>query len=137
MTVAETKKYLEDIKFLRQYLIRLKRRKASIHLDVSFGGIDYSADRVQNSPKNKLEEAIVKLSDRLERIDKSIAQTIEEIDNRVGCIENLSDGKYKQILYKHYAEDQSLKIISEDMCYTYAYVCNLHQEALRELSGML
>ena len=51
------KEYLKEIREKRQQIERLKERREALHLDVSFGSIDYSADRIQNSPKNKLEEA--------------------------------------------------------------------------------
>ena len=137
MTAAEVKEYLKEIKFKRQYLERLKERRDNMHLDVSFGGIDYSADRIQNSPKNKLEEAMVRLSDKLEKIDKSIAKTTMDIDDRIGCIESLTDGNYKNILYRHYADYDSLKVISKDMGYAYVYVCTMHREALKELSKII
>ena len=81
MTTTEVKDYLREIRNKRNYLQRLKERRAALHLDVSFGGIDYSADRIQTTPKNKLEEAMIRLSERIERIDNTIAEVGVEIDD--------------------------------------------------------
>ena len=137
MTIRDVKEYLKEIKYKQQYLQRLRKRRASLHLDVSFGGIDYSSDRIQSTPKNKLEEAMVKLSDRLERIDNNIAKVSIEIDDRISSIEKLSNDTYKSILFKRYVEDKSFEEISVEMGYVYNYTCNLHGDALSELSKVL
>ena len=137
MTIHEAKDYLKQIRVLRQYLQRLKERRASLHLDVSFGGIDYSADRIQTTPKNKMEEAMVRLSERLEKIDNSIAKVSVDIDDRISSIEKLSTDTHRSILFKRYVEDKSFEVISVEMGYAYNYTCNLHGDALRELSKVL
>lgn len=137
MPANKTKEYLREIKIKQHYLKRLKTRRANLHLDVSFGAIDYSADRVQSTPKNKLEEAAVRLSDRIERIDNEIKKVSIEIDDRIGSIEKLSDDNHKNILFKRYVEDKSFEEISVEMGYAYNYTCTLHGESLNELSKVL
>jgi len=137
MTITDVKEYLREIKSKKQYLQRLKERRSSLHIDVSFGGIDYSADRIQCTPKNKLEEAVIKLSDRLEQIDEKIAKVTLEIDDRVSSIEKLSDEIYRSILFKRYAEDKTFEQISVELGYAYNYTCNIHGDALKELSKIL
>jgi len=137
MTIHETKDYLREIKVKRQYLARLKERRASLHLDVSFGGIDYSADRIQSTPKNKMEEAMVRLSERMEMLDNTIAKISVEIDDRTSSIEELSNVTHRDILFKRYVEDKSFEQISIELGYVYNYTCNLHGEALKELSKVL
>ena len=131
------KEYLKEISAMKHYLNRLKARRKNLHLDVSFGSIDYSADRVQNSPKNKLEEAAVRMSDRLERIDNEIAKISVEIDDRIANIEKISNETHRDILYKRYVDDNSFEQISVEMGYVYNYTCNLHGDALKELSKVL
>ena len=137
MTTTEAKEYLKEIGALQHYLSRLQKRRKNLHLDVSFGGIDYSADRVQNQPKNKLEEAAVRMSDRLERIDNEIAKISVEIDDRIANIEKISNETHRDILYKRYVDDKSFEQISVEMGYVYNYTCNLHGDALKELSKVL
>lgn len=137
MTVTDVKEYLKEIGALQHYLKRLKERRRNLHLDVSFGAIDYSADRIQNSPKNKLEEAAVRMSDRLEYIDNEIAKTSVEIDDRIANIEKVSNDTFRDILYKRYVDAKSFEQISVEMGYVYNYTCNLHGDALKELSKVL
>ena len=137
MTITDTKEYLREIKVKRHYLTRLKERRASLHLDVSFGGIDYSADRIQSTPKNKMEEAMVRLSERMEKLDNTIAKISVEIDDRISSIETLCNDTHRDLLFKRYVEDKSFEQISIEMGYVYNYTCNLHGEALKELSKVL
>lgn len=131
------KEYLNGIKYKRRQLDRFKQRREDLHIDVSFGGIDYSADRVQSTPENKLEKAAVKLSERLQYLDRKIMELSVEIDDRLNSIESLENGTYRDILFKHYAEYKSFEQISVEMGYAYNYTCNIHGEALKELSQVL
>lgn len=133
----DVKTYLKEIREKRQHIERLRERRAALHLDVSFGGIDYSADRITATPKNKLEEAAVKLYERLEKIDKTIARLSIEVDDRIESIESLQNENYRDILFKRYVEGKSFEEISVEMRYVYNYTCNLHGEALKELSELL
>ncbi len=137
MTTSDVKYYLRDIVCKQEYIKRLEYRKKMLHLEVSFGTIDYSADRVQTSLKNKMEEAAVKLSERIERIDEEIARVKVEIDDRIGSIEKLDNSNYKNILYMRYVNGMSFEEISVKMGYVYNYTCNLHGDALTELSKLL
>lgn len=131
------KEYLSEIKSKSRQLERLKERRKNLHLDVTFGAINYDADRVQTTPKNKLEEAMVKLSDRIEYLDRKIAEISVEIDDRINSIESIKNSNYRDVLFKHYAEYKSFEQISVEMGYVYNYTCNLHGEALKELSEHL
>lgn len=135
--MINAKEYLREIKVKRNQLKRFKDRRSSLHLDVSFGGIDYSADRVQSTPQNKLENAMIKLSDRMAYLDRKIAELSVEIDDRINSIEAIKNGSYRDILFKHYAEYKSFEQISVEMGYVYNYTCNLHGEALKELTQLL
>lgn len=131
------KEYLNGIKYKRRQLERFKQRREDLHIDVSFGGIDYSADRVQSTPENKLEKAAVKLSERLQYLDRKIMELSVEIDDRLNSIESLDNGAYRDVLFKRYSEYKSFEEISVEMGYVYNYTCNLHGEALKNLAQLL
>lgn len=133
----DAKTYLKEIREKREHIQRLKDRREALHLDVSFGSINYSADKVISTPKNKLEEAMLKLSDRLERIDRTIARLSVEIDDRIESIEDLPNENHREVLFMRYVEGKSFEEISVYMKYVYNYTCNLHGEALKELTKHL
>lgn len=137
MTTRGAKKYLNEIKHKRQQLDRMKARRAALHIDVSFGSINYSSDKIKGTPQNKLENAMLKLSEALERVDREIARLSVEIDERLESIEKLQDSNYKDVLFKRYSEYKSLEEISGEMGYSYGYTCSLHGDALKEISKVL
>ena len=134
---SNVKTYLQEIREKRQHIERLKERRENLHLDVSFGAIDYSADKIISTPTNKLEEAMIKLSDRLEQIDRTIARLSIEVDDRIESIEKLADENHRNVLFKRYVEGLSFEEISVEMRYAYNYTCTLHGEALKELQKHL
>lgn len=134
---GNVKTYLQEIREKRQHIERLKERRENLHLDVSFGAIDYSADKIISTPTNKLEEAMIKLSDRLEQIDRTIARLSIEVDDRIESIEKLADENHRNVLFKRYVEGLSFEEISVEMRYAYNYTCTLHGEALKELQKHL
>ena len=133
----DVKSYLKEIREKRQHIERLKERRESLHLDVSFGSIDYAADRIQKTPENKMEKAMLKLAERLERIDRTIARLSIEVDDRIESLEQLPDETHRTILFKRYVENLSFEEISVEMGYAYNYTCNIHGDALKELSKHL
>ena len=135
--MTNAKEYLNGIKYKRKQLDRFKKRRADLHFDVSFGGIDYSADRVQTTPDNKLEKAMIRLSERMEYLDEKIYELSVEIDDRLNSIEAVTNNTYRDILFKRYSQYKTFEEISVDMGYDYHYVCNLHGDALKELSQLL
>lgn len=135
--MVNAKEYLRQIRVKRNQIKRFKDRRASLHLDVSFGGIDYSKDRVQSTPQNAMEKAMMKLSERMAYLDRKIAELSLDIDDRLNSIESLDNGTYRDILFKHYAEYKSFEQISVELGYVYNYTCNLHGEALKELTQLL
>lgn len=135
--MINAKEYLIGIKRKRRQLERLKERRSALHLEVSFGGMDLSAVKVQSTPENKLENAIVKLSERMAYLDDKIAELSIEIDDRMNSIESLDNATHRDILFKRYAEYKSFEQISVEMGYVYNYTCTLHGDALKDLSKLL
>ena len=94
-------------------------------------GIDYSKDRIQNTPTsgNKQVEEIVDLEAEIIRLVETEARLKHKI---IGEIQKLENPIYVDLLFRRYVECQPFERIACDMGYVYNYVCNLHGEALKE-----
>lgn len=126
------KDYLRQIKKDRESIRRLRSRKKELSINYNaIRGMDYSADKVQSSPKNTLEEQGWKLLEAMQEIDRDIAEKSISVDEKLDEIERLNDDRYVQILFMMYSEYKDLKTVSLDMNYDYHYCCQLHGDALK------
>ena len=131
------KEYLRQIKRDREYIRQLKARKRNLHLDCgdAIRGMDYSADKIQNTPKNTLEERGWELLERMKKIDETITSLSISIDKKLEEMHELKNDIFSQILFMHYSEYKCFEQIAIDLGYDYHYICQLHGEALKEFSN--
>lgn len=128
-----TKEYLNQIQSCREYLRQLYVRKENLHINYSgISAIDYSSDRVQSSPENKLEEEGWKLAERIGKINEEIEQTSIKIDDISAEIYRVDNGgRYSRLLFLKYYDGKTLKEIATEIKTDYCKTCRLHGEALR------
>ena len=132
------KDYLCEIKSDREYIRQLRIRKQNLGIDYNaISGLDYSADRVQSTPKNTLEEQGWKLLERMQTIDEEIEKTSLSVDKKLEQIQHLGNDIFSQVLFMRYSEYKELQQIADELHYDYGYVRILHGEALSEFSKHL
>lgn len=132
------KQYLSEIKKMRHDLVILRHEAEDYHISYeSMRGIDYSASKVQTTPKNGIEEAAWEMLQRHETVIKEIGRLTKEINHRLEIIRNMSRTEYSQILLKRYDEYKTFEQIAVELHYNYNYTCTLHGEALQEISKRL
>lgn len=126
------KQYLQQI---QRYDTRIKHKALQIEeirtQAAGLHAIDYSADRVQASPSDRLANVISRwyelecqLTDLCDRYIRRKAIIIQQI-------ESLPDERYVQVLYKRYVEYKSMVVVANEMYYAYEYCCRIHGHALR------
>ncbi len=92
---------------------------------------DYSADRVQSTPVDKLSADVGRILELEEQIRARMMQYIEAKTRIIDEIQQLQEPRYIEILYKRYVEDKNLTIVAKEIPYEYTYACHLHGEALK------
>lgn len=105
----------------------------------SIRGINYSKERVQVSfqreaPYTASISKIVDLENEIECLICDYANLKHKI---ISEIQELSNRKYMDILYKRYIEDKSLEQISIEMNYSYDYIRHTHRHALQEFDNQI
>lgn len=106
-------------------------------MDMSNSGIDYSADRVQSSPKDPMFESACRMMEQMRAIDCEIAELTEKINCAIDLIRKVTRERPAETLFKRYYEGIKLNRIAEDMGYSYAQVKRFHEQGLRELSAIM
>ena len=119
---------------LYQIEIRIKVKSQQItELKViasGFKGIDYSADKVQSSPSDRMAEMVGRWSDMESELSYMLDRYIRLKNIIIEQILAIGDERYIAILYGRYVEHKTLREISAEMAHDYKYICRLHGKAL-------
>jgi len=130
--VMEAKEYLAQIRLLDIRIQQKQQEYNNLRLITSIKGVDYSQERVQVSPENKMCKMVTEYIDMQDKINASISHLMALKNTIIIQIQGLSNIKHVELLYKKYAEYKTLKLISKEMVYSYDYTRELHRCALQE-----
>lgn len=126
------KTYLRQIYFLyvkiRQRQEQLDELKAAAS---GFRAIDYSADKIQSTPSDRMAEVVGRYADLEAELQRMIDQYVERKNAIISQIEQLEDSRHVEVLYARYVGFKPLGAIAEEMGYEYKYLCRLHGMALK------
>ena len=131
--MGKTKEYLNSLYILDRKIEHLKRELQDVNaVKYSVPAIDTSKEAVQHSTSGTASYvAVVERADLiLDRILKSLEEYIVLKHTIVDQIHNINNVFYIDLLYKRYVEYKPLKIIAEEMNYSYDYIRDRHGVAL-------
>ena len=117
-----TEKYLQSVRTLKFKIDKYEEIRSEIHLEVNFGGMATDGVRVQTSRKDKLEEAAIRMMEKLKGIDAKLARLRSEyIDRRIKAydrIMKIEEGQCRRFLIDYYIDCKSIKDIRQDYGYS-------------------
>lgn len=135
--MVSAKEYLKQLQKLDVMIKQRQQERDALRAMLgSIGSFDYSKDRVQTSPSGDAQYAktIERIADIEEDIERLIEKFVHKMNEIISQIQKLENNKHVDILYKRYVELKELKVIANEMKYTYQYVLLLHGNALKEFS---
>lgn len=132
----------------KQYLRQLERinliiNSKQLQLDElrAFGAglraIDYAADKIQTSPRDRMAETMARWVDLEGEINQIIDNYVDTKNRIVNEINSIPDARYMSVLYKRYVEFKTLTAIAYEMHYEYTWACKLHGEALQAFDRLI
>lgn len=95
-------------------------------------GIDYRMDKVQNSSKSDMSDAIIKIVDLEQNINFDITRLVEKKKVLKSKIDKLEPIMY-QIMYLRYFKYYTWSVIATELFYCEGYIKKLHGLALEIL----
>lgn len=95
-------------------------------------GIDYRMDKVQNSSKGDMSDAIIKIVDLEQSINSDITRLVEKKKILKSKIDKLEPIMY-QIMYLRYFKYYTWSVIATELFYCEGYIKKLHGLALEIL----
>jgi DNA-directed RNA polymerase specialized sigma subunit len=140
MTIEEVRNYLRKIEYLDRLIdAKLSEVKQLRDLSVSITAV-YDTTPVQTSKiSDKTGEIVTRIIDLENELNTLIDTYIDEKTAVIKLIEEIKDnnGLMFSVLHKRYIEYKTLTEISEETCYSYQYIRELHTKALEKLVKML
>lgn len=133
------KEYLQQIRKIEVCINQKMRELSSLQNNlIGIKGIDYSKERVQSG--GYISEAgyagqVNKFIDMQIQLDVDINNLIDEKYEITKMIQSLDGSKHIELLIKVYVDGKSLRVISQEMKYSYHYIKNLHSKALRNFES--
>lgn len=132
------KQYLEKVHYLRKRCDSIDRRLRFLRARAEgMRGISYDRDRVQTSPHNQLEAAVVDMVAIETKYAALLAEYTEAVEIRAKQITSMDDARYAEILWLRYIETtdhgrpMTLDDIADEMGYSVSHVTRLHGAALQ------
>lgn len=130
------KEYLSQAATLKRRIKQIEDRIEELRTEASSPkAIRYDKDMIQSSPSG---DALANYMIRLDHEERKLIQLKEryldiheEIRHRILLVR---PDLYADVLYMRYLEGKSLVDISEELLYSYIYVCKLHGRALLEFA---
>ena len=129
------KEYLWRVRDAERELKLLEQEYEQAKADIlHLKAIQYDADKITGGKIGDLSDAIAVLEGYAERVkakwDKLIA-----LRNEVGAlIEQIADGRYREVLKRRYLWGESWEYIAVGMGYSFRQVTRLHGGALRAIA---
>lgn len=127
----QAKAYLWRVRDAERELKRLEEEYEQAKSDIlHLKAMEYDKDQVSNSRIGDLSDAIAALEGYAERIAKQWDKLIALREDAKARIEQIEDGRYRDVLVRRYLQGQSWEWIAAGMGYEFRYMLKLHGLAL-------
>ena len=94
--------------------------------------IEYDKDKVNNSHIGDLSDAIAALEKYAARVSEQWDRLIVMREEAKAQIEQIADGRYREVLHRRYLQGESWEYIAVGMGYAFRTVLWLHGKALKQ-----
>lgn len=138
------KEYLEQVYYMRLRIDQLgeevQRLKDEVDSGlIGVGAFDYSAVRVQTSPKKSAsyEKIIERLADTQARLEDVLCEYYEKRSEVILLLHQLEKPAHVRILHMRHLEFKKLGVISEELHYDWGYTRHLYGDALHAFGGIM
>ena len=134
---------MTDIKQARAYLWRVRDAERELKLleqeyeqakaDIlHLKAIQYDADKITGGKIGDLSDAIAVLEGYTERVNAKWDELIALRNEAGALIEQIADGRYREVLKRRYMWGESWEYIAVGLGYAYHHIHKLHGQALNE-----
>lgn len=112
-------------------LFRLRRLAESTTIDISKEAVKSSG------VSDKIGNITARIVDLENEIISDSLRAIDDMNERISVIEQLEDATEYDIIYRRYVKHQTLQQITDELHYTYEWICKLHGKALSKIQQII
>lgn len=129
------KEYLRRIRDTESDLRSAEQDYQRVRDDVmNLKAIEYDKDKVSNSHIGDLSDAIAALEKYAERVNAKWDELIALRTEAEKQIEQIVDGRYREVLHRRYLQGESWEYIAIGLGYSFRQVLRIHGAALVEFA---
>ena len=130
MTAKEYLRHIRDAESdLRSAEADYQRARDDV---MNLKAIEYDKDKVNNSHIGDLSDAIAALEKYAARVSEQWDRLIVMREEAKAQIEQIADGRYREVLHRRYLQGDSWEYIAVGMGYAFRTVLWLHGKALKQ-----
>ena len=135
MTIQEINKVLQEVRQAKTEVDLLLRQIEEMKEEAeAIRAINYDGIRVQSSPKNHLEETIIRIEERSEKLAAKIDAEQEKLYAASRLISLCEKPETREVLTRRYIWQQRLYTIAHQMNYSERYIYKLSHDGKAEIS---
>jgi len=136
----DAKSYLEEIKWtdsrIQNKLVEVQQLRY-LALSVSAPVSDITGGSSGTKSNDRLGTVVAKIIDAENEINAEIDRFVDMKRERIALIERIPKQLQQDVIHGHYVQYKSLVDIAKDKGYTYAWILEVHAEALRTVQELI
>lgn len=134
MTVEEAKRELRPLKELAKDIQSVEDEIERLMAIATKMTTTYDPINVESTPKNRIEEAIVKIDDYRERLSKLLLEIIDYKNKCLDKIEQIEPKSLQKILLYYYFQNKTIEETAELMGKSVRWTYEIYNMALEKYS---
>lgn len=132
MTREEAKRELKPIKKMQSQIRSIELEIEQLMTVATRMTPNYDGNRVQGTPRNKIEEAAIKVEEYRAKLSKLLLKSLDYKNRCLNKIEQMETGTLRSILIFYYFQNKTLEQTAEELEKSYQWTYELFQSALDE-----
>lgn len=132
----------------KEYLLKIEKNEKLINnkRDELFrlrcladsASVDTTKEATKSSGStDRLGLLVARIADLENEIVSDSINAVEDMSERISVIEQLTDATEYDIIYRRYVKHQSLQLITDELNYSYEWICKLHGKALAKIQEII
>lgn len=132
MTREEAKRELKPIKEMESEIRSIEEEIERLMAVATKMTASYDGDRVSGTPKNKLEEATIRIEEYRGKLNKALVRSLDYKNRCLNKVEKIEIQTLRTILILYYFQNKTLEQTAEEMEHSYRWTYEMYTSALDE-----